>query len=535
MFKSDFFSSKCMALALMSLALVTSNTYADVYKWRNARGVMQYSDRPPTVSFTKATRNEIINALQSKDVCTLPNNLSLANSSTQPSSLKEKTTLASVASTKNNAFFGRSNAPAINNASSSNIWNSNKTANNTSKLVNRYKGAFVGRPTNSLAASNPSAVPSMSTGTKPANVTKLVLPAAVASPVVIADASVTPKPTIAPAVPATTPTTPVAGATPSTPPISNQAPNIVQIALMPAVDISKNVTPAAGYSVVRIQPTTEVAPPNGGAFRVNCAVSHMSNDDPLMYPNQPGASHHHTFFGNTSANAKSDLMTLASTGNSTCNGGTMNRSAYWVPSMIDTKTNAPIVPDSALFYYKTGDFGAFPVTPITAPPKGLRMITGNAKATTANAALGLYTCMTAAGSTPWQPNVVNCAVGDTMQLHIDFPQCWDGKNLDSPDHKSHMSHRVNAPGVPASCPATHPVMIPQITLNLNYKMTVANQTANWRLASDNYATTLPGGYSTHADWVNGWDEKTMQGIVNNCLNKNLDGHAHLLCDGRTFF
>ena len=32
MFKSDFFSSKCMALALVSLALVTSNAYADVYK-----------------------------------------------------------------------------------------------------------------------------------------------------------------------------------------------------------------------------------------------------------------------------------------------------------------------------------------------------------------------------------------------------------------------------------------------------------------------------------------------------------------------
>ena len=507
MFKSDFFSSKCMALALVSLALVTSNAYADVYKWRNARGVIQYSDRPPTASFTKATHNEIINALQSKDVCTLPNSLSLANSSTQPSSLKEKNTLASVASTKNNAFFGRSNAPAINNASSS----------------------------NSLAARNPSAVPSMSTGTRPANVTKLVLPAAVASPVVIADARVTPKPTVAPVVPARTTTTPVAGVTPSTPPISNQAPNIVQIALMPAVDISKNVMPAIGYSALRIKPTTEVAPQNGGAFRIPCTVSHMSNDDPLIYPNQPGAAHHHTFFGNTTTNAKSDLMAMATTGNSTCNGGIMNRSAYWMPSMIDTKTNAPIVPDGALFYYKTGDFGGFPATPITAPPKGLRMITGNAKATTANDARGSYTCLTPAGSTPWKRNIVNCAVGDTMQLHIEFPQCWDGKNLDSPDHKSHMSDRVNVSGVGFRCPATHPVMIPEITLNLNYKITVANQTNNWRLASDNYATTLPGGYSTHADWVNGWDQNTIQGIVNNCLNKNLDGHAHLLCDGRTYF
>lgn len=149
--------------------------------------------------------------------------------------------------------------------------------------------------------------------------------------------------------------------------------------------------------------------------------------------------------------------------------------------------------------------------------------------------MGLYTCITAAGSTPWQPSIVNCAVGDTMQLHIDFLQCWDGVNLDSPDHKSHMSCRENVRGAPARCPSTHPVMIPQITLNLNYKITVANQTTDWRLSSDNYATTSPGGYSTHADWVNGWDGQTMAGIVKNCLQKNVDGHAHPLCEGRVFY
>ena len=78
-------------------------------------------------------------------------------------------------------------------------------------------------------------------------------------------------------------------------------------------------------------------------------------------------------------------------------------------------------------------------------------------------------------------------------------------------------------------------MTPSITLNLNYKITVANQTTDWRLASDNYATTSPGGYSTHADWVNGWDEKIMAGIVKNCLQKNVDCHAHLLGDGRMFY
>ena len=320
-----------------------------------------------------------------------------------------------------------------------------------------------------------------------------------------------------------------------TPPVVVPPIIIPPISLMPFVDITKNVMPAVGYADFRIMPTTEIAPIQGGAFRISCGVSHMGNDDPMVFPNQPGASHHHTFFGNTSTNANSDLMALSATGNSTCNGGIMNRSAYWVPSMIDTKTASPVVPDGVLFYYKTGDFSDPPTAIISPPPKGLRMIAGNSKATTAAAAQGLYTCITAAGTTPWQPNIVNCAVGDTMQLHIDFPQCWNGKDLDSPDHKSHMSYRVNSPGIPAACPATHPVMIPAITINLNYKITVANQTNLWRLSSDNYSTTLPGGYSTHADWVNGWDEATMAGIVKNCLQKNADCHAHLLGDGRTFY
>ena len=524
-YKLVFSQSKYLALALLFIMLMSSHAYADIYKWRNARGVMQYSDKPPIVSFTKATRSEIIDALQSKSVCTVPN------------ILQDKINVAS-ARTENNAFFsGITNSVTNSNRQS---LGASASSNSISTIVGRYKGALKRRFTAGSAPNIANAVASsLSAGSVAATKSRAsntTLPTTVASnPTKVVLPTIPSVAPVAPAVASASPKTIVAQTTPSAPSASIKASNIVQVALMPAVDISKNVAPAAGFSDLRIQPTTEVAPIQGGAFRISCAVSHMSNDDPLVYPNQPGAAHHHTFFGNTTTNASSDLMTLSSTGNSTCNGGIMNRSAYWVPSMIDTSSNTPIKPDSILFYYKTGDFGAAPTAIITPPPRGLRMIAGNAKATTAQAAQGLYTCITAAGTTGWQPNIVNCAVGDTMQFHIDFPQCWDGKNLDSPDHKSHMSNRVNVPNLPAARPASHPVMIPAITLHLNYKITVANQTTHWRLSSDNYSTTSPGGYSTHADWVNGWDEKIMAGIVKNCLQKNADGHAHLLCDGRMFY
>ncbi len=304
------------------------------------------------------------------------------------------------------------------------------------------------------------------------------------------------------------------------------------LTLMPYVDKTKNCTPLIGASDLRVKPTKEQPTNDGkvGAFRVECFTSHMANDDPIVYPGQPGKSHHHTFFGNTTTNANSDLMDFANVGNSTCKGGIMNRSAYWVPSMIDTTNGTPIKPDKAIFYYKTG---GLPPGNLVVPPKGLRMISGNAGAKTVDESSATFTCIRKGnGNSGWTRNIPACNVGETMQMMVGFPQCWDGVNLDSPDHKSHMAYTVPRQG---KCPATHPIGLPQITLGLNFVIVDGNQTAKWRLASDNYFSGLPAGYSAHADWVNGWDESIMTSIVKNCLNAAKDCHAHLLGDGRMFF
>lgn len=38
-----------------------------------------------------------------------------------------------------------------------------------------------------------------------------------------------------------------------------------------------------------------------------------------------------------------------------------------------------------------------------------------------------------------------------------FYSCWDGVNVDSADHKSHVAYPTGA-----SCPTSHPVQVPQI-------------------------------------------------------------------------
>lgn len=294
--------------------------------------------------------------------------------------------------------------------------------------------------------------------------------------------------------------------------------------LMPAVDISKNMTPVTGESVLKIFPTNEkpsAGDNGGGQFRIFCQASHMSNDDPIVYPNQQGASHHHTFFGNTSVDYKTNPGTIGNMGNSTCKGGIMNRSGYWVPSMIDTSTNKPIAPEYVIVYYKTDA-----PSKVTVPPKGLRMIAGNSKSIVPQKeGLVRFTCNEDYNTR--KLNIPACKKGDTVESLLSFPNCWDGKNLDSPDHKSHMAYSNG------TCPTTHPVRIPEITFNLRYLANTDAGTRNWRLASDNYAGGT-GGNSWHGDWMNGWDETFLTGIVNNCLKKAVDCHAHLLGDGRMF-
>lgn len=305
-----------------------------------------------------------------------------------------------------------------------------------------------------------------------------------------------------------------------------------QSGLMPTINSNLNMQPAIGFSTLRVKPTTELPLSTGGAFRVVCTPSHMSYDDPIVFPNQQGAAHHHTFFGNTSTNFASDVNNMSIIGNSTCNGGLMNRSAYWFPSMIDTTTSGAVLPQSAIFYYKKSSRVPKEVD-IVPPPKGLRMIAGNSKATTEAQSSALYTCLNRVPFYGWKKSIPACDVGETMQESMKFPSCWDGINLDSPDHKSHMAYNNSTYTSANKCPASHPIAIPEIMLNLNYKVLAGVDMSKWRLSSDNYVGSA--GYSAHSDWINGWNQLFMEGIVKNCLNKNLDCHAHLLGDLRMFY
>lgn len=311
-------------------------------------------------------------------------------------------------------------------------------------------------------------------------------------------------------------------------------PAVVQTGRMPVVNTALIPKPSNSYAGPRVRtltaaelanPVYQPTPTTIGAFREPCNFSHMAFDDPIVFPGQPGVSHLHTFLGNDQANATSTADSLMAGGNSTCTGGTLNRTAYWMPSLIDIRTGQPLVPTSTNFYYKLGYLGVTAGS-VRSFPKGLRMIAGdssNARPITSGN-VGLE-CVGGGGH---QPSIPSCHVGDDLNVSVIFPQCWDGINLDSPDHKSHMAYATGK-----GCPSSHPVPLPEIALNVHYKVSEPNGGEFLKLSSDNYAG--PGGYSMHADWFGAWDAETNDTFVKGCINENMDCHDYLLGDGRILY
>ena len=305
--------------------------------------------------------------------------------------------------------------------------------------------------------------------------------------------------------------------------IQLSAPNVVQTGAAPVINTALLPPAQRGYSTENVTGGgTFLTNADIGAFRTTCGVSHFAFNDPIVFPGQPGMSHLHMFFGNTGVNANTTATSLTASGDSTCAGGTANRTGYWVPAMVNLKTGAPVVPSTSVWYYKAGYRGvdSAAVKPF---PAGLRMIAGDSHGTTPIPTGDVIRFICQADGVI-RGGIPSCPVGQTIEIIVIFPQCWDGVNLDSPDHKSHMAY-----GTGTGCPSTHPVGLPEVSLNISYTVVDANPDQNWKLSSDNYAGQ--GGYSMHADWFYGWKDDVMKTWVTKCINPK-NSSSNSICDGR---
>ncbi|MEL6922201.1 MAG: DUF1996 domain-containing protein [Pseudomonadota bacterium] len=279
-----------------------------------------------------------------------------------------------------------------------------------------------------------------------------------------------------------------------------------------------------------------------GAFRTHCLESHASNDDPLVFPGAPGKSHHHIFFGNTGTDAATTVKSLMEAGEATCDGGVLNRSAYWVPALYDAHGER-IKYDEPLFYYKSGYH--VPASSIKAPPEGLTMIAGHAHAVSPQGThVVRFRCSSWRSDRVWfEPGdpldhvdyLPDCPTDDLLEMRVVFPQCWDGVNLSSPDNRRHMAYPIEAtpPNTGTGrCPPSHPVALPEITYHFEVYVTrETGPSSAWRFSSDRPEVSRPG-VSFHGDWMNGWKPQIMNLIVENCIRPARECGVGLLGNGK---
>src|SRR5262245_10335025 len=90
---------------------------------------------------------------------------------------------------------------------------------------------------------------------------------------------------------------------------------------------------------------------------MECDVDHFGANDPIVSPNLPGNSHMHSFYSNSSTNAASTTASLLAHTGSCSYTGDFDRSAYWIPSLLQGGKVYREGSQQLVVYYRRGGGG----------------------------------------------------------------------------------------------------------------------------------------------------------------------------------
>lgn len=247
--------------------------------------------------------------------------------------------------------------------------------------------------------------------------------------------------------------------------------------------------------------------------------------DPIVSPGAV-ASHVHRIIGGSNFGPNVPSSDYLRQSQCTSSGIQEDKSVYWFPQLYFEYADGSfeLVPGGPVTYY------LYPDQPgkTTIFPDNFRMISGNtAKAPPMGSAeqqaisflcLDFNGVSTKSDFLPEKP----CPSGVRAQLN--FQSCWNGKDADSSDHKSHVSYRTGGPDS-GDCPSAFPFNLPRIFNEMYYDTGSFNSKAS-QAKNPKQPFVFANGDATgamyHGDFMMGWERATLQRVVDEC-NCNIYG------------
>jgi hypothetical protein len=150
-----------------------------------------------------------------------------------------------------------------------------------------------------------------------------------------------------------------------------------------------------------------------------------------------------------------------------------------------------------------------PIADIQAWPAGLRVIAGDAHAQGGQSDFIVWwDCDGAAlDRLPTAPTCPTSSRG--LEVTARFPDCWDGVNLDSADHKSHMSYSTSDGSGIFRCDAAHPVALPYLSMIVRWDGQYP--------AGESVTLSSGAAFTFHADFMNGWNQDRLVALLDQCI------------------
>ncbi|MER6157062.1 DUF1996 domain-containing protein [Streptomyces sp. NPDC001868] len=286
----------------------------------------------------------------------------------------------------------------------------------------------------------------------------------------------------------------------------------------------KSVQPNAGNRGGRQNGST-------GSFTTACGVNAnglFNSDNVIVAPGVSNGAHHfHDYVGNQGNSAFASDEDLAAADTSCENQG--DKSSYFWPVIrlqngtAEQDANSPgggiegnageIVTPKAVTMSSEGS----PRGDVTEMPRLLRIITGDAKAFingTANANAS-WSC-TGFEDRQLKDKYPLCPAGSDVVRTFKFQSCWDGRNIDSANHRTHVAFAA----ADGSCAAGFKA-IPQLVQRIVYDVDAPSLQDGGRttplFAVDSFPEQLHKAVTDHGDFINVFDEDLMRAMVD-CIN-----------------